>query len=40
MNIHRLYQWQAINRNGAIQEDISLATEKNKVYEYMLQHGL
>lgn len=40
MNIHRLYQWQAINKNGAIQEDISLATEKNKVYEYMLQHGL
>ncbi len=40
MNIHRLYQWQAINKDGAIQEDISLATEKNKVYEYMLQHGL
>ncbi|AWK14926.1 protein transport protein HofC [Candidatus Fukatsuia symbiotica] len=40
MNSRRLYRWQAINKNGYLQEDIFLATEKTAVYEHIIKHGL
>lgn len=40
MKDHRLYRWKAMNKNGSLEEGISLVTEMNTVYENITQSGL
>ncbi|AYB48781.1 type IV pilin biogenesis protein [Candidatus Williamhamiltonella defendens] len=40
MKDHRLYKWKAINKNGSLEEGISLETQTHLVYENIIQSGL
>lgn len=40
MSQHRLFTWSALNFTGELQTGMLLATEKNGVYEHIIQQGL
>lgn len=40
MSRHRLFNWTALNKTGELQTGMLLATERNSVYEHIIQHGL